>query len=31
LTAIREYDPENLSGIVKIKDFLVFRKHMVIY
>lgn len=29
LLAIRENDPENISNIVKIKDFLRFRNHMV--
>jgi len=29
LLGIRENDPENLSNIVKIKDFLRFRSHMV--
>lgn len=29
LTYIREQDKEGSSGVVKIKDFLVFRKHVV--
>lgn len=29
LTQIRERDKQNLSGIVKIKDFTMFRKHIV--
>ena len=29
LTQIKEKDKKNLSGIVKIKDFTMFRKHIV--
>jgi hypothetical protein len=29
LTHIREKDKQDLSGIVKIKDFTVFRRHIV--
>lgn len=28
LTHIKEKDPEGLSNIIKIKDFVIFRKHV---
>lgn len=31
LTHIKEHDPHGISGIVKIRDFFVFRKHQVNY
>lgn len=31
LTQVVEKDKEGLSGIVKIKDFTIFRKHIVSY
>ena len=28
LTYIKEHDPESSSNIIKIKDFVIFRKHV---